>query len=88
MLVTGLAQLHTAQRTGRQSLAFSPVAVPACFAFSLPQAMDFEQEPGKRSWQAETGHNDSRWSGNYSGCEIEINPSSESLTSGRPQFKG
>jgi hypothetical protein len=85
MLKSGSAQPHTAQRTGRQSLAFSLVAMPAGRVVSLPQGIDFEQETGKRSWQAEARHNFGRLTGNYSGCEEDISPSSESLASAFPE---
>lgn len=88
MLMLDLAQPHMAQRTGRLSLAFSPVAVPACFVASLPQDdKESTQETGKRSWQAQSGHNFGRLAGNYSGCEIEISSSSESPASALPQNK-
>ena len=87
MLTLGLAQPHTAQRTGRQALAFSLVAMPACLVVSLPQAIDYAQEASKQTWQAETRHNFGRLTGNYSGCEDSriISSSSESLASAFPK---
>lgn len=86
MLMLGTAQPHTAQRMGRQSLAFSLVAMPACFVVTFPQGIDNKQEAGKRTWQAEARHNFGRLTGIYSGCEDSwiISSSSESLASALP----
>ena len=88
MVMSGITQPHTAQRTGRLSLAFSPVAVPACLVASLPQLLDKDavRETVKRSWQeGQTGPNFGRLAGIYSGCEKEISPSSESPASAPPR---